>query len=199
MTKRSTYTGRRHTFCRLARFALVAGMLAAPLQSAYADLNDWLCLTENTRGSWEARTTFIAAVSEAAEEFRIAPAVLMAIKLQESGPHLNPAITNSNTNGTIDRGYFQINVSTWLRELRRIGVPLDEHDLHGVRNNALTAAWVLSRELKGRDLIEGVGRYHKGSGDDARARQIRQTYTTGFRTHLQNLVEQCGSQHEVSP
>lgn len=191
-------TGRRRLHRRFARVALcVMGAAMTPL-AAHAAIDDWLCLTENMRGDWEGRITFIAAASEAAEEFGIAPAAFTAIKLQESGPHLNPMVINNNGNGTVDRGYFQINVSTWLPELRKIGAPIDESDLHGVRNNALVAAWVLSRELRGRDFITGVGRYHKGSGDDARARRIRQTYKDGYTEHLQNLVKQCGSQTEVT-
>lgn len=184
---------RRRFLPRIAFVALCLGSMAMAPVSAHAALDDWLCLTENMKGDLAGRSLLISAVSEAAEEFGIAPIALMAIKLQESGPYLNPSVTNSNDNGTIDRGYFQINVSTWLPELRRIGVPIDENDLHGVRNNALVAAWVLSRELRGRDFITGVGRYHKGSGDDARARRIRQVYKDGYTENLKTLVQQCSS------
>ncbi|MDL4860743.1 lytic transglycosylase domain-containing protein [Halomonas elongata] len=164
----------------------------API-SAQAAGNEWQCLTQSMAGDARARSRFIAAASDAANRFLIPAAVMVALKQTESGNSLDPSVLNHNTNGTVDRGYFQINVDTWLPALRELGAPVTEAAMHNVRTNALVAAWVLRKELEGRTLLEGVGRYHKGSGTDARSRRIRQVYVKRFSQKFASLQRQCRS------
>lgn len=180
-----------HLISRFAGLLLILALLAPA--SAHAALDDWMCLTETMRGSDHQRAEYIAASAEASEAFSIAPAVLVAIKLTESGGALTPQVINRNANGSVDRGYYQINTRTWLPELHRIGVSVRDTALHDVRLNALVAAWVLKQERKDRPFLEWIGRYHKGSGDGQAARQIRQRYLANFTKHLKALVQQCKS------
>jgi len=191
--RRTIARGRVTAFFQPSRWALSLSLLGLSALPAHAGagIDDWLCLTQDMTGDDSARAQFIVAVSEASERFAIAPAVLVALKKTETGNGLDPQVIHRNANGSVDRGYFQINVRTWLPELHRIGASIDVQALHGVRSNAMVAAWVLRRELRGRSLLQGIGRYHKGGGDDARARRIRQRYLDSFKRHLIALVKQC--------
>lgn len=158
-----------------------------------ANMNDLQCLTSEFVGPEQNRQEFIAATLEAAMTFNIPPAILVGIKLVESGRGLNPQVTNLNSNSTTDRGYYQVNAEVWLPELERIGVPMDNNNLHDVRNNALIAAWIYKRKLdRVNDRLKAVGYYHKGGGTGPAAERIRGVYTTRFMEHLRYLNNLCG-------
>lgn len=186
-----------HYQCRLVVVS-TAIMLAALTPQAHANINDWQCLTSDLKGSPTQRLAFIQAASEAANIFRISPAILVAIKRKESGLGLDPMVVNHNTNGTIDRGFFQVNTEVWMPELQRIGTSLRSSDLHGIRENALVAAWILRRQMNRPDVsgtLDAVAHYHKGGGTSQKANQIRQVYIAGFMKHLRILVRRCGAAH----
>lgn len=166
----------------------------APAQS-YASLDDWECLTSDLSGSAENRADYISASSETSRLFNIPPAVLVAIKRVESGRSLNPMIMGHNRNGTVDRGYYQVNTEVWMPELERIGASIAIADLHGVRQNALIAGWILRRKMDRSDIrgtLEAVGFYHKGGGTDATSRRIRQVYVDKFIAELRVIARRCG-------
>lgn len=165
---------------------------------SFASINDWQCLTSDLRGSAESRASFIAASSEASRLFNISPAMLVAIKRVESGRSLDPMVVGHNRNGTVDRGYYQVNTEVWMPELRRIGADLMVADLHSVRKNALIAGWILRRKMNRSDIhgpIEAVGYYHKGGGADDVSRRIRQVYIDKFMTELRVIVGRCGGRN----
>lgn len=174
--------------------ALSTLMLGIGPVSALASPHDLYCLTDDLLGSDAARQTYIETTAEAANTFDIAPAILVAIKRTESGRSLNPMVLNRNSNGTVDRGFHQVNTEVWLPELRRLGLGMSESDLHGVRANALIAAWIYKRQLNRHgDPLEAVGYYHKGGGTSERADRIRQIYKDKFMAHLKKMVERCSS------
>ncbi|CAM3787371.1 transglycosylase SLT domain-containing protein [Vreelandella rituensis] len=178
---------------RSLKVCLVALGVAAMPVSAMASIHDFQCLTADMTGDENARQLYIAATSEAARTFNIAPAIMVAIKRTESGRGLNPLVTNRNNNGTTDRGYYQVNAEVWLPELRRIGLPIANADLHGVRANALIAAWVYKRQLaRVKDPLEAVGYYHKGGGTGPGSERIRKVYKDKFIGHLRAMVSRCG-------
>lgn len=177
---------------RMAATLCLLAPLAIPAQ---ASVHDWECLTADLSGSSAARLQFVTAGSEAASVFDIAPAILVAIKRVESGLGLNPLVLNHNSNGTVDRGFFQVNTEVWIPELQRIGTQVQTGDLHSVRKNALIAAWILRRQINRSDVpsvLEAVGYYHKGGGTSARAKRIRKAYTDKFMKQLKVLVSRCG-------
>ena len=170
-------------------------LTAAMSPKALASLDDWQCLTSDLVGSPSARASFVAASSEASRLFNISPAMMVAIKRVESGRSLDPMIVGHNRNGTVDRGYYQVNTEVWMPELRRIGADLMVADLHSVRKNALIAGWILRRKMNRSDIhgpIEAVGYYHKGGGTDDASRRIRQVYIDKFMTELRVIVNRCG-------
>lgn len=158
-------------------------------------MTDWQCLTSDLRGDAATRDQYIAASAEASRVFRIAPAILVGIKRVESGLGLDPQVSNANNNGTTDRGFYQVNTEVWLPEIRKIGGSMEASGLHGVRENALVAAWILRRKMNRPDVqgaLEAVGYYHRGGGSDSRSHQIRQVYKDKFIGHLRTLVSRCG-------
>jgi len=176
-----------------AVFGLVA--LTFSSHSSASNMNDWQCLTSDMTGNEEMRQEFIRASAEAAQVFGIAPAILVGIKRVESGRGLNPMVTNRNNDGTVDRGFYQVNADFWLPVLRRTGANIGIGELHGVRQNALIAAWVLRRQMNRSDVptyLDAVGYYHKGGGRDARAHRIRKIYTDKFMVELRRMYARCG-------
>ena len=160
-----------------------------------ARLGDWECLTSDLNGSEQVRQEFIQASRYASRTFNIAPPIMVAIKRVESGRGLNPNVYNNNNNGTVDRGFYQVNTEVWLPEIRRVGGDVSVQDLHGIRQNALIAAWILRRQMNRSDVqgsLEAVAYYHKGGGASARANQIRQRYKDLFMRELRVLISRCG-------
>lgn len=165
----------------------------------HASMTDMQCLTQELTGPDSNRAEYIAATLEASRVFNIPPAILVGIKFVESGRGLNPHVSNVNTNNTTDRGYYQVNAEVWLPELNRIGLAIDNDNLHNVRNNALIAGWVYARQLQRvGDRLEAVGYYHKGGGSDQRAHQIRLRYKNNFMGHLRRLTRLCGDERQVA-
>jgi hypothetical protein len=170
------------------------GTLLAPVQAEASRINDWQCLTEDMTGHEANRDQYIRASAEASRVFNIAPSILVAIKRVESGRGLNPSVSNRNNNGTTDRGFYQVNTEVWLPEIRRVGGSMAMEDLHGIRENALVAAWVLRRQMNRSDVpntLEAVGYYHKGGGTDSRSRNIRQVYKDKFLAELRKMMSRC--------
>jgi hypothetical protein len=157
-------------------------------------MNDWECLTSDLTGNEAVRQEFIQASRYASHVFNIAPSILVGIKRVESGRGLNPMVVGQNNNGTTDRGFYQVNADFWLPVIRRTGADIDINDLHGVRQNALIAAWVLRRQMNRQDVhspLQAVGYYHKGGGTNGRANQIRKIYTDKFMAELRKMVARC--------
>ena len=177
----------------------IMSMIAAILvmvvshSNAYASrVHDLTCLTADFVGKDTNLVEYISATQEAAKTFGIAPAILVAIKRTESGRSLNPYVVNNNTNGTTDRGYYQVNAEVWLPELKRIGLKVSNDDLHGVRNNALIAGWIYKRQLdRVKSPLEAVGYYHKGGGSGPRAEKIRSIYKNKFMKNLRASIKNC--------
>lgn len=177
----------------LIALAMSGALIPFSSEALASRMSDWGCLTQGMAGSDQARKAYIQAASEASRLFDIAPSVLVGIKRTESGMGLNPMVTGQNRDGSKDRGYFQVNNRTWLPELNRIGLEISEHDLHGVRANALIAAWILRRQMtRHSDPLTAVGYYHKGGGKDSRSDNIRKVYKQKFMKHMRVLLQQCG-------
>ena len=175
------------------RLLCTAALLSSAISSSQASMNDLHCLTQEFSGPDQNRAEYINATSDAARVFRIPPAILVGIKLVESGRGLNPYVTNNNNNGTTDRGYYQVNTEVWLPELRRIGLPIDQDQLHHVRNNALIAAWIYTRQLERvNNRLEAVGYYHKGGVTGAGSERIRSVYKEKFMEKIRYLTQLCG-------
>jgi hypothetical protein len=157
------------------------------------------CLTQELSGSPAIKTEYIDATLEASRVLQIPAAILVSIKLVESGRGLNPNVSNHNTNGTTDRGFYQVNAEVWLPELQRIGLPIDNTSLHGVRNNALIAGWIYKRQLERvKSRLEAVGYYHKGGGAGPSAERIRGVYKAKFMDNLRRLASLCGDDREIA-
>lgn len=177
--------------------SLVAALcVAGPSSDAHASrMNDWQCLTDDLSGNDVVRQQYISASRFASGVFDIAPSILVAIKRVESGRGLNPMVVGHNTNGTTDRGFYQVNADFWLPVLKSTGAKLQIRDLHGIKENALIAAWVLRRQMNRRDVgntLKAVGYYHKGGGTSSRANRIRKTYTDTFMKELRGMMARCG-------
>lgn len=187
-------------FKQAARWCLGASaslFLCASLSTAAhaSNMNNWQCLTEDLKGSRAVLNEYIAASAEASRVFRITPAVLVSIKRTESSLGLDPGVSNANNNGTTDRGFYQVNTEVWLPEIRRLGIQMNPTNLHGVRTNALVAAWVLRRQMDRSDVkgtVDAVGHYHRGGGTGPGSRRIRRVYTNKFMKHFKVLVARCG-------
>lgn len=180
---------------KLYIFATMLTMTAltlSPLESHASGVHDLECLTSDFVGSEANLLEYTRATQEAANTFGIAPAILVAIKRTESGRSLNPHVVNNNTNGTTDRGYYQVNAEVWLPELKRIGLDITNDSLHEVRNNALVAGWIYKRQLQRvTSPLEAVGYYHKGGGTGPRAEKIRAAYKSKFMQHLRTSIDNC--------
>lgn len=179
--------------CCLGASFLFYTALSSPAQAS--NMSNWQCLAQDLRGSDIARNEYITASSEAARVFGIAPAILVGIKRVESGLGLNPAVSNANNNGTTDRGFYQVNTEVWLPEIRRVGIDMNAGGLHGVRENALIAAWVLRRQMERSDvksMLDAVGHYHRGGGNGPGSNRIRRVYTDKFLQEIRTLSERCG-------
>lgn len=179
--------------------AILASLVTLSFVSQTAEasrMNDWQCLTADLSGNDTVRQQYIESSRYAANVFGIAPSILVAIKRVESGRGLNPMVTGHNTNGTTDRGFYQVNADFWLPVIHDTGARhIKVGDLHGIRENALIAAWVLKRQMDRRDvasMLDAVGHYHKGGGSGARARRIRKAYTTKFIKELRGMAARCG-------
>lgn len=174
-------------------FAGLATMVMLAPSSAAAQSAHLACLTQDLTGSDSSRAAFISVLGETSQVFGIAPEILVAIKLTESGRSLSTSVTNHNRNNTVDRGLFQVNAEVWLPEMRRIGLEVGNPDLHDMRTNALVAGWVLRRKMNRfpGDVYQAVGHYHKGGGVDASSERIRETYMRSFMPHLRRVVSRC--------
>lgn len=191
----------QHSLSRIAPHASIGYLLAAflllltfPMSASASRMTDWQCLTSDLRGDPAIREEYIRASQEASRTFQIAPSILVAIKRTESGLGLNPNVTGNNNNGTVDRGFYQVNTEVWVPVIQRLGVNFDASGLYGVRQNALIAGWIWRRQLNRSDVngpLEAVGYYHKGGGTDARAHNIRRVYKEKFMDHLRVLISRC--------
>lgn len=84
-----------------------------------------------------------ACFDEAAERYRLPPALLKAISRVESSG--NPSAVNcNNTNGSCDYGHMQIN-SGWLPVLKRYGI--DQQALFNACTNTYVGAWILAQNV----------------------------------------------------
>lgn len=108
----------------------------------------------------------------AGRRFDIAPALLHAIAMQESG--MNPRAINRNTNGSWDAGLMQIN-STWLPVLARHGI--QRQDLWEPCTNIMVGAWILGRNFRAMGRTPtALGAYNAAS-PHKRERYARQIIT----------------------
>jgi soluble lytic murein transglycosylase-like protein len=80
---------------------------------------------------------------EAAQRYRVNPAMLVAIARTESG--LNPNAINRNSNGSVDLGLMQIN-SRWFPLLRQYGI--GEQQLRDPCTSIHVGAWILSQNMQ---------------------------------------------------
>lgn len=97
-----------------------------------------------------------ACVERAAQHHGVNADVLFAIAWQES--RWNAAAVRQNTNGSVDRGPFQIN-SVHLARLGLYGI--DAEDLHDPCTSAFIAAWLYAQHVQvlGHNWL-AVGAYH---------------------------------------
>ena len=174
-----------------AHYCIGVAVLLLPIAAHATD--DLACLTSELSGSEAAHAEYVSALQETSQLYYIAPEILVAIKLTESGRSLNADVVNHNRNGTIDRGYYQVNADVWLPVMRDLGLGVESDDMHDVRNNSLMAGWVLRRQLNRfpESPYEGVGHYHKGGGTGEQANRIRATYMAKFMEHLRRIVSRC--------
>ena len=108
---------------------------------------------------------------QAGQRYGIAPVVLRAIAMQESGGDAF-ALNNSNSNGSVDIGMMQIN-SRWLDQLAHHGI--SEQALWEPCINIHVGAWILANNI----ILYGntwaaVGAYNAGTA--ARMAERREAY-----------------------
>ncbi|UDM18993.1 lytic transglycosylase domain-containing protein (plasmid) [Vogesella sp. XCS3] len=105
---------------------------------------------------------------DASKRFEIPYLLLMALKVKESGVQFtNPHVTRRNSNGTSDRGYWQVN-DFWLPKLAPYGI--DRARLYDPCVNAHVAAWLVRSEVQRKGSWEGgIGSYHSPTPWRARA------------------------------
>ena len=84
-----------------------------------------------------------ACFEEAADRYRLPPALLKAISRVESGGNPN-AINCNNKNGSCDYGHMQVN-SGWLPILQRYGI--DQQALFDACTNTYVGAWILAQNV----------------------------------------------------
>lgn len=108
---------------------------------------------------------------EAAERYRVSPALLVAIAKTES--QLNPDAIRRNKNGTEDIGLMQINTS-WLPKLRKFGI--DRKRLKDPCINANVGAWILAENIirHGRTW-QAVGVYHSPT-EERQVKYVRKVW-----------------------
>jgi soluble lytic murein transglycosylase-like protein len=95
-------------------------------------------------------------IEDASLYYRVNPDVLKSVAILES--RANPNAVRVNTNGTVDRGLYQIN-SIHLKTLASYGI--GESHLHDVCWSSYVAAWLLSLQMtRFGNTWEAVGAYH---------------------------------------
>lgn len=102
---------------------------------------------------------FSQCLQSAAAKYRLNPNLLLAVKLVESGRHLEPQVRR-NSNGSIDMGLMQIN-SVWWPTLKRFGI--QPKHLLDMCVNLQVGAWILAERIAKYGLREGIGRYHSAT------------------------------------
>ena len=101
--------------------------------------------------------------AQAGLRFGIAPELLCAIALAESG--LDARASHQNANGSVDVGVMQVN-SRWFAPLREYG--LTPADLWEPCTNIHVGAWILAHDiLRYGSTWTAVGAYNAGTGADA--------------------------------
>ena len=107
-------------------------------------------------------------IDDAAARYSTNPDVLRAIAFVES--RARPDAVRVNTNGSVDRGMFQIN-SIHLPTLNRYG--LDERHLHDACWSSYIAAWLLRAQMnRFGNTWEAIGAYHSPGSAERRQRYI---------------------------
>lgn len=112
-------------------------------------------------------------LSAAALHYGLAPEVLEAIAMTESG--MNPlALSLENQDGSSDIGLMQIN-SRWLPELSRWGMAPES--LYDGCTSAWVGAWILAGNVARYGYSwQAVGAYNAGTADTPAAQSRRDAY-----------------------
>ena len=116
---------------------------------------------------------------EAGARYGIAPVLLQAIALQESG--MNPHALNRNRDGSYDIGLMQIN-SRWLPTLSRHGILPEQ--LWDPCVSVHVGAWILAGNFKRMGLNwDAVGAYNASNP------ALRMRYAQAINGKLQQLTQ----------
>ncbi|MCH9828992.1 MAG: lytic transglycosylase domain-containing protein [Gammaproteobacteria bacterium] len=108
----------------------------------------------------------------AAQHYRIAPELLIAIARTESG--LDPLAVHHNPDGSWDVGLMQIN-SRWLPALREMGFAAES--LYEPCTSIWVGAWVLAGNIHRLGYTwQAVGAYNAGTARSPSARERREAY-----------------------
>ena len=121
---------------------------------------------------------------EVSQKYQINKSLLKAIAYTES--RFNANATNcSNSNGTCDFGFAQINLTEWDETLKQFGISV--LDLQDACQNLHFGAWVLAMNFKthGRNW-NSVGAYNAGFAKSREA--ARQRYIALVQKNLEKFV-----------
>lgn len=134
----------------------------------------WLSLPAQARGG-----TATACFEEAGARYGVAPVLLQAIAIQESG--MRPHALNRNRDGSYDMGLMQIN-SRWLPTLARHGITQDQ--LWDPCVSVHVGAWILAGNFRRMGLNwDAVGAYN------ASTPVLRMRYAQVISGKLQQLTQ----------
>jgi len=100
--------------------------------------------------------------------YQVSPELINAIIKTESNH--NPSAININVSGSEDVGLMQINIETWLPEIKKQGY--DRQSLFDPCTNILVGTWVLAQEVQRFGYSwEAVGAYNAGSSAKKKSRR----------------------------
>ncbi len=122
--------------------------------------------------------TYEACFKEAAEKYDIPVQWLHAVAFTESS--FNPRSRNSNTNGTRDYGFMQIN-TFWKKEAKRLGYSWKKIKTDPC-TNIMFGGHILKYNLKRtKSLAKAIGAYNAGFANTPKAKRLRKKYYNKVR------------------
>lgn len=117
---------------------------------------------------------------DAGQRYGIAPELLLAIAVQESG--LDPRAEGTNRDGTRDIGFMQVN-TWWLGALAEYGI--QEEHLWDPCLNINIGAWILAGNVARYGYNwHAVGAYNAGTGKTEEVARRREAYAQKIADRL---------------
>ncbi len=113
-------------------------------------------------------TEYEQCLLETAAYYQISPELIDAIIKTESNH--DPLAININTSGSEDVGLMQINIATWMQQIRKLGY--DRNSLLDPCTNILVGTWILAQEVQRFGYTwSAVGAYNAGPATNRELRR----------------------------